>query len=539
MVLLFLLCLFWFIREIKASLFWLYLWQLKEYHIGRFLDHFQTYNGKTIFWNKIEALKIFIMVVGFLFFQTISRFIFGVVIFLTLLYFLESAKGFLDFLKRNLRRPVLTKKMIVLVSVSLSFELFFLLSLFQKTTSFVFYLLLFDLLTPAVISGIVLLFQPVSVLIKRRIIKRAKEKRKSFKKLLVIGITGSYGKTSTKEFLAEILSQKYNVLKTKEHQNSEIGISQWILHELRPEHEVFVVEMGAYNKGGIRSLTDLVQPQIGILTGINEQHLSTFGSFDNIKKAKYELIESLPADGLAVFNGNNKYCRELYKKTYIKKKIIFPQNTNNLTDTIFPDLRADNINIEREHISFKGIYREGDEAEFKVNLIGRQNIENILLAAITAMELGMSLKEISLISQTKLKNGAMSLIKTKRGLNIVDSTYSANPNGVISDLDYLNTWSGKRAVVMPCLIELGGSSKEIHRMIGREIAKVCHLAVITTRDRFKEIKEGAMENGMKNIFYINDVKEIIKKVSGFNLKDDIILLEGRLPKRLIKQLIYV
>ncbi len=141
---------------------------------------------------------------------------------------------------------------------------------------------------------------------------------------MVIGITGSYGKTSTKEILYTILAEKFGenkVLKTKEHQNSEVGVSQCILNDLKPEHKIFVCEMASYNRGGIKLLCDIAKPKIGILTGINEQHMSTQGSQENIIKTKYELIESLPQDGLSIFNGENFYCLELYQKTKIKKRI--------------------------------------------------------------------------------------------------------------------------------------------------------------------------------------------------------------------------
>ena len=174
----------------------------------------------------------------------------------------------------------------------------------------VFWLLIFDILTPAIISAIVLIFQPISVFEKYRLIKKAKNKRKKFSNLLVIGITGSYGKTSTKEFLYTILVEKFGkdkVLKTKEHQNSEVGISNCILKELNETYEIFIVEMGAYNIGGIKLLCNIAQPKIGILTGINEQHMATFGSQENIIKAKFELINSLPEDGLAILNWDNNF----------------------------------------------------------------------------------------------------------------------------------------------------------------------------------------------------------------------------------------
>ena len=147
-------------------------------------------------------------------------------------------------------------------------------------------------MTIILIPLLILSFQIPSALWRKNLINKAKQKRLKFKNLLVIGITGSYGKTSTKEFLATILSEKYKVLKTKEHQNSEVGVSQCILNDLKPEHEIFVCEMAAYNRGGIKLLCDIVKPKIGILTGINEQHMATFGSQENIIKTKYELIES-------------------------------------------------------------------------------------------------------------------------------------------------------------------------------------------------------------------------------------------------------
>jgi len=497
----YLLSIFWFIRQTKATLFWLYLWQLKEYHIGRFLDHFRTDKGKRIFLNKLFILKVFLI---FTFLTTIP----GVVVIFALLfvYLFESVKSFKDFFQQKLKKPVLTKKTVFLISIALIFQILFVLLNFTDDLRFVIYLLLFDILTPAIISGIVLFCQPLVVLLRNQIIKKAKLKRGEFKDLLVIGITGSYGKTSTKEFLATILSEKFKVLKTKEHQNSEVGISQCILDDLKPEHEIFVVEMGAYNKGGIKLLCDITKPKIGILTGINEQHMATFGSQENIIKTKFELIESLPEDGIAFFNAKNKYCLELYQKTKVKKKLY------------------------------------GQE----VKLAGLENIEG---AKAVARELGLSEEEISSNCQ-KIRNkfGGIQLKKGVNGLNIIEATYSANPDGVIAHLEYMRNWLGKRLIVMPCLIELGSASKEIHKKIGEKIGEVCDLAIITTKERFKEIKEGATEKARLRqgsggqrikegyILFLENPKEIFEKIKSFCSPGDAILLESRVPEELIKQL---
>jgi len=565
----------WFIRETKAILFWFYLWQLKEYHIGRFLDHFRTEKGKRLLFNKLLILKIFLFSFALFsfYFLPIFRnviimswhFYYVFWLLIVILYCLETIKALKDFLQKNLKKPILTKKTAILISAALIFQFLFLLVLIQVAQQiflFISGLLILDILTPAITSAIVLFFQPFAVLGRNQIIKKAKEKRAQFQDLLVIGITGSYGKTATKEFLATILSERFNgsagspqrVLKTAEHQNSEVGISQCILNDLKPGHEIFICEMGAYNRGGIKLLCDIAKPKIGILTGINEQHMATFGSQENIVKGKYELIKSLPEDynppatlppqrapGLAIFNGDNEYCFELYKKTLIKKRVYGLQSS---ISGLPSDIWAYNIRAEKDFITFR--VAAGDEiVDFKVNLMGSQNVSNVLAAAICARELGMTLEEISRACQ-KIESwqSGFQLKKGINGLNIIDATYSANPDGVISHLEYLKIWPGKKIIVMPCLIELGRASEEVHKRIGRKIGEVCDLAIITTKERFEEIVEGARlrqgfggrEIKKDNILFLESPKEIFEKIKSFCNPDDLVLLESRVPSQLIRQL---
>ncbi|MFQ6049682.1 MAG: UDP-N-acetylmuramoyl-tripeptide--D-alanyl-D-alanine ligase [Candidatus Paceibacterales bacterium] len=541
---------FWFIRETKAILFWLYLWQLKEYHIGRFLDHFQTEKGKRLLFNKLLILKILTLLIPVILWRSPLFYgAFSLSLFLIILYSFESIKGFYDFSQKKFKKPVFTKKVIFLVFSALVFEIFYLFSLFPRTTFLAFYLLTFDILTPAITSGIVLIFQPLTVFLRNQIIKKAKLKRENFRDLLVIGVTGSYGKTSTKEFLATILSKKFKVLKTKAHQNSEIGISQCILDDLKPEHEIFVVEMGAYNRGGIKLLCDIAKPKIGILTGINEQHLATFGSQENIIKTKYELIESLPQDGLAVFNGSDPYVFSLFQKTKKPKKVYRYRAT---ADYVEPDIFAKGIIMKKEKLFFKTVTKDKKAHDFRVNLLGAQHVGNILAAILVAKVLGMPLEEIAKACQKiKAEQGTIQIKKGINGINILDSTYSANPDGVLADLDYLKIWRGpagrppasygvnKKVIVMPCLIELGKATTEIHQKIGEKIGEVCDLCIITTKERFKEIKEGAINNGMaeSNIFYLENPREIFERIKTFCKEGDIILLESRVPTQLISLLV--
>lgn len=442
----------WFLVFLKLLLFWLWLWQLKEYHLGRFFAHFET-----------QAFK-----------KIISSF-------------------------WRVKYPKFTLKIIVVFGICVALEILLLLSF-----SLPWVVLLSLLLVPFVFA----FFHGIAIIWRNSVINKAKKKRAQFKDLLVIGITGSYGKTSTKEFLATILSEKYKVLKTKEHQNSEIAISRCILIELKPDHKIFVVEMGAYDKRGIKLLADIIRPKIGIVTGVNEQHLSTFGTMENLLSAEggKELIDALPLGGAAFFNGNNKYCVELYNKT-TTKKYLYGQRAKSFGE------------------------------------------ENLLGATAVAKELGMADEEIKRAAEKiEQKLPGMKIKKGIQGINVIDASYSANPTGVIAHLDYLKTFtraerrgrderssanSGKKVMVMPCLIELGSASKEIHQKIGQKIAEVCDLAIITTADRFKEIKKGAGERAL----LIENPNEIFKKITEFCRKDDTVLLEGRVPIQLTTLLV--
>jgi UDP-N-acetylmuramoyl-tripeptide--D-alanyl-D-alanine ligase len=526
----------WIVRTFRAFLFYLYLWQLKEYHIGRFLAHFETQKGKSLILNYTNILKI-ILLAFFLIKVPLMTF-FGAIAF----YLIEFFKTCLDIILKKIKKPILTKKAIFLTTVSFIFlttfaylaflsygfwEKFGIFQNSEKIVVFAFWLLVCDVLAPFFASLVVLLFQPLAVWQRNKIIKKAQKKIAKFPKLLVIGITGSYGKTSTKEFLYTILASKFGqdkVLKTQAHQNSEVGISQCILNNLNENHRIFIVEMGAYNVGGIKLLCDIAKPKIGVLTGINEQHLATFGSQENIIKAKYELIESLPENGLAFFNAKNKYCVNLYNQTKIKRFIY------------------------------------GQEANFFGEDAKRPGGENILGAMAVAKELGMTEEEIKRrVDKIPNKIPGIQIKKGLGGLKIIDATYSANPDGVIANLDYLKTFrqaQGKLILVMPCLIELGRASKEVHQRIGKKIGQVCDLAIITTSDRFADIKLGVSEVRPRSVelLYMENPKKIFEKIrtvlseknlvssQGSEIKSttqagDVVLLESRVPKKLYQQLI--
>ncbi len=428
----------WFLIFNKLVLFWFWLWQLKEYHWGRFKAHFET--------RGLEKI-------------------------------LHSFYG--------RRVPKFTPKIILIFLMTLFLEGLFLI----LNSPFVFLVVLFFI--PLIASVLILIFQIPTRFLGKIILKKAELKRKKFKDLTVIGITGSYGKTATKDFLASILAKKFRVLKTEKHINSELGIARTILKKLKEEDEIFVAEIGAYQRGKIGEVCRMIKPKIGILTGINEQHMSTFGSQEDIIKGKYELIENLPENGLSIFNGENKYCRFLYLKTKINKKLVEKRNG---LDNFLP-----------------------------------WDKENFLLAAEVSRFLGV---EDKIIKETAENYSGTLEIKKKDNLEIIDSTYSANPKSLIAHLDYLKKIKGEKILVMPSLIELGEAASQIHREIGEKIAQVCSLAIITRKDYHKELKEG----GGERVIFSSDSEEIIRKIKEFSNQKTIILLESRVPKKLVDYL---
>ena len=484
--------LFWFLILTKLFIFWVWLWQLKEYRIARVKDHFRA--------------------------QKIKKIAFGL---------------------HGIRYPKLTKKTSVILISGIFFEFLALFYIFPFQGYFFYLILLVSIiLAPLIFSLFILFFQIPSVVLKNRIFKKAKEKIEQRKNLLVIAVAGSYGKTSTKEFLATILEEKFKVLKTPEHQNTDYGIANCILNRLTDEHQIFIAETAAYGLGEITKPCQMIHPKIGILTGINEQHLSLFGSMENIVNAKFELIENLPEQGIAILNWDNEFIKSKVKSQTLKTKDI---NLKFCSAQGKADIWAENILIEKEKISFKVFSKDGNSYDFHLNLLGRQNIENILLAICCAQELGMSLQAISeACAKIHSEQAGTKILKTNN-LTILDASYSANPYGVIADLDYLKIYQEKKIIVMPSLIELGQASEQAHRAIGEKIAQVCDLAIITPKDNFKEIRVGAFKANMnpENILLIEDVPEIVQKMNSFCKKeqaDCVILLEGRVPQQLIKKL---
>lgn len=456
----------WIIIVLKAVFFWVYLWQIKEYRFDRFRAEY----------GKMK----------------------------TILKFWLGSGG------RRLAFPRFTIKAILIILLSLLVIFYggLSLSFFSTGNYYLLAFLLFAsyLLAMPIIAVIVFLFKIPTLLIKIPIFYLSKRKMEKFKNIIVIGITGSYGKSSTKEFLFQILKNKFKVKKTSGNINTAIGIAKTVLFGIDGNEDIFIVEMGAYKVGEIKKICGMVKPKIGILTGIGVQHLALFGSFENIKKAKYELIEALPEkDGLALFNGENKYCLELsWDGLWNGKKMIYKK----LRDP----------NLLRFVLKWPEYY-----------------LENIQAAVEVAKYFKMADEEIEkAFCKIKIEDRGIKNFIGREDALIINDTYNANPEGVFANLSYLKSQPYLvKILVMPCLIELGELSDEIHCEIGKAIAKTVDLAIIAGGEDFASIQKGA---GDKAVFEANPQK--IKELLLSHLaKKTAVLLEGRVPKEVVKFLI--
>ncbi len=515
---------FWFIRDIKYILFWVYLWQLKQYHTGRFFSHFNTEQGQKLIFNPVlisKGLLVFVWVLSAIpIFEAVSLIL---VPLLFLIYFGEAAIYAKAVVYKKIKIPKFTKKTAVLSGASFLVAFVFAigLALLLKTTYWLgFSLLFFDILIPVIVSAVVLAFQPLADYYRLSLQDKAKAKINELKKkLTIIAVTGSYGKTSTKEYLRTILASKFRVLATADHRNTEVGIPLTILNDLTADHEILIAEIGAYDQGTIKRTCEFLQPKIGLVTGVNEQHLSLFGSMDNLLSAEggRELLDCLPANGFLAVNGENKYCRDLYSSAKIDKLAYS-----------FDQLK--NVIVETSSISFSF-----ENKNFRLNILGKHNMLNLLGAIQVAMKIGMTIDEVlHTVQKIDMKQNSYKLYRGtsgKEGITIIDSTYSANPDGVIADLEYLKLFQGKKIIVMPCLIELGEAGESVHAKIGKKISEICDLGIVTTKEYCKELRGDS-----KNILCLDEPALVLEKLRGYYSSDVTVLLEGRLQEGLAEKI---
>lgn len=354
---------------------------------------------------------------------------------------------------------------------------------------------------------------------------KAKKKLREQSNLEVIGITGSYGKTSSKNILSEILGSKYITRATPKNYNTPNGLMLTINNYLDKFDQILIAEMGAYTKGDIKKLCNLVHPKYGILTVIGEAHLETFGSKENICKTKFELIESLPSDGIAILNMDDPYQVNYKLENNVKVKWIAIDNNK-------ADVYATNLKCGSFGMSFDCHYGK-EKVHLKTRLLGSYNIYNILASVALGLELGIDIDDIK-ASVSSLKSTEHRLELKKIGdIYMLDDAYNSNPVGASGALDVLSGMYGTRVVVTPGMIELGKIEKEKNYEFGKKMAESCDYVILIGEKQTKVIYKALIDSKFDkdNIFVLNNVADsygVINALKEEN-KDIYALFENDLP----------
>lgn len=383
-------------------------------------------------------------------------------------------------------------------------------------------------ITPVVLPLFVLLAYfitwPIEKLIASRYIKMAKSKLKAQKDLVVVGITGSYGKTTVKNILETILSEKFKVCASPSSYNTPLGLAKTILSNLDEKDEVFIAEMGAKQMLDIKELCDMVEPKIGVLTGVGNQHLLTFGSLENIVKTKSELAEYITeTKGELFVNVDSALSKEI-AKNYPNAKTVSIENASG-------EIYADNIKSTKDGLVFDLVFA-GEKVKCKTILLGKHNISNILLASRVALAMGLTLKQIaSGIEKLRTVSHRLEIVKSSSTYTIIDDAYNSSVEGSKASLEVLSTFAGKKFVITPGLVELGAEQFNSNFEFGKDMAAVCDYVIIDSAINAEAIKAGLVFAGFdeNNIIQVATLSQAVEALNKYADFESVVLFENDLP----------
>ncbi|MCM1504315.1 MAG: UDP-N-acetylmuramoyl-tripeptide--D-alanyl-D-alanine ligase [Muribaculum sp.] len=369
------------------------------------------------------------------------------------------------------------------------------------------------------------LLKPVEAKINKGYYDDAARILRTMPDMTVIGITGSYGKTSTKHYLNRILSEQFNVLMTPGSYNTLMGVIRTVREMMQPYTEIFICEMGAKNIGDIKEICDLVHPKIGIITAVGEQHLESFKTIENVQRTKFELADALPSDGTIYVNNDFPYAAS--RRVDNAECVRYAINGTEVTDFWVTEMKFHENGTDFTLHTPKG------EAQFTTRLIGEFNISNLIPAIAVAMQLGMPLDKIShAVSRIEQVEHRLSMKRTPGGITIIDDAFNSNPDGSRMALDVLASMTkGKRIIVTPGMIELGEKQYDYNNRLGRKIASSADVAIIVGAYNRDAILSGLKEAGMpeENVRAVETFKEAQAVLSTIMRQGDTVLYENDLP----------
>jgi UDP-N-acetylmuramoyl-tripeptide--D-alanyl-D-alanine ligase len=367
---------------------------------------------------------------------------------------------------------------------------------------------------------------PVEKSIQYYYYRDAAKKMAGLSNLKVVGITGSYGKTSTKHIVEKILSQKFNVLMTPGSYNTTMGVVITIRKLLSPLHDIFIAEMGAKKAGDIREICRLVKPDYGILTTIGAQHLETFKTLANVQSTKYELIRSLPDGGIGILNFDDPHIVEgldLYGNKQLSY-VTYGIEQNEVT------VKADDIQYSEAGTEFTVEYNQ-HEYKFTTRLLGKHNLYNLLAGISLGFALGMEYRAIyaGVREVTPIEHRLQ--LKREKDYTIIDDAYNANPVGAQMALEVLKLINGnKKILITPGMIELGSKEYELNKEFAKQAAQVCDYIILVGEKQTKPLRDGLreMDYPPEQYHIAANIFAAFRHLETVQEQNDIILIENDL-----------
>lgn len=368
---------------------------------------------------------------------------------------------------------------------------------------------------------------PLDKAINRHYYNDAAKRLKSMTDLRIIGITGSYGKTSTKHFLQRILSEQYETLMTPGSYNTTLGVVRTVRELLKPYHEVFIVEMGAKQPGDIREICDLVHPSIGIVTAVGPQHLESFKTIERVQSTKFELVDALgQGSGVAIINNDFEKIAD--------RPVDNVECLRYGVDNDKAYYCATDIHYSADGTTFTVKCRDGWSLPLSTRLMGECNVSDLLAAVVAARVMGVDSQKIATaVAAIDPVEHRLSVKKTPAGITILDDAFNSNPVGSRMALDVLGAMTGgKRIVITPGMIELGERQHQLNADLGRSIARNADVAIIVGHYNREALVEGINdenrldESSVHCVDTFADAQQLLGKIVA---KGDTVLYENDLP----------
>ena len=338
--------------------------------------------------------------------------------------------------------------------------------------------------------------------------------------LPVVAITGSNGKTTTKDLTASVLGASFPVLRTEANFNNEIGLPKTLLG-LRDEHKAAVVEIGMRGLGQIEALAPIAAPTVGVVTNVGETHIELLGSIENIAKAKSEMVEALGEGGTAVLNADDPRVSAMREKAKKGVSVVtFGESEN-------ADVRGTEIVQDGMESRFTATFPDGKKQSYRLPLPGRHNISNALAALAVGYAMGLSPKAMAAGLEAPAMSGARFACEKRGDYMIINDAYNASPLSMSAAIRTMKEIAkGRRVAVFGDMLELGDVAKEAHRRVGEELAKSGAEVLVTRGALGEEIAAGAEAAGMTEVYRAASHEEAAAKLKEILRPGDTVLFKG-------------